>query len=279
MRDYPRLVAERAWRRLAGNKEWITLERFVAKVAAFNDIKTATALVGAAIVGRFFLNAHNLPQILFLPQPTSFSTRSEAWRVSATEYIDTATRFAKIDMLDWYLRSVWVPSALAQQWCRNKGYDIQFTQTLKPISSLITSTELQGKPGPKEYEVWSHIEDRFIFLMNTHGDFSRDRGWYQKTVIDRISEELRKDNKPVPDPTSFKRRLKEWLPRWRAANSDAPSRDTVIRTQYALNSHPKRSGNRVSYRQSQCVPNAEGRNARGDLKCHLIRKLPCHLKL
>jgi hypothetical protein len=177
--------------------------------------------VGAAIVGRSFLNAYHLPQILFLPQPTPFSARSEAWRVSATEYVDTATRFAKIDMLDWYLKSVWVPSALAQKWCRTKGYDLQLLQTSEPISFFTTPTELHGKPGPKEYEVWSYVEDRFFFLMNTHGEFSRKRGWYQKTLIDRISEELRKANKSVPDPTGFKRRLKKWIPRWRAANSDA----------------------------------------------------------
>jgi hypothetical protein len=219
MRDYPRLVAERAWRRLAGNKEWITLERFVAQIAAFNNIETATALIGAAIIGKSFLNAHHLPQIFFLPQPTSFSARSEAWRVSATEYIDTATRFAKIDMLDWYLKSIWVPAVLAQEWCRANGYDIQLIQASEPISFLTTSTELQGKPGPKEYEVWSYIEDRFFFFMNTHGEFSRERGWYQKKLIDRISEELQKDNKPVPDPTGFKKRFKKWLPRWRAAIS------------------------------------------------------------
>jgi hypothetical protein len=230
MRDYPRLVAERAWRRLAGNKEWTTLERFVAKVAAFNDVETATALVGAAIVGKSFLNASHLPQIFFLPQPTSFNARSEAWRVSATEYIDTATRFAKIDMLNWYLKSVWVPSALAQKWCRTNGYDIQLIQTSEPISSLTTSAELQGKPGPKEYEVWSYIKDRVFSLMNTHGEFSRRRGWYQQKLIDRISEELRKYNKSVPDPAGFKRRLKkEWLPQWRAANSEAPHMVSEVR--------------------------------------------------
>ena len=221
MRDYPRLVAERAWLRLAGNKEWITLERFVAKIAAFNNIETATALVKAAIVGKSFLNAFGLPQIFFLPKPTLFNARSEAWRVSATEYIDTSTRFAKIDMLDWYLRSVWVPSALVQEWCRSRGYNIQSINTPQPIAS--PPIESRGKPGPKGYEeTWVYSKDRVFLLMNTHGDFSRERGWYQKKLIERISEDLQENNMPVPDPSGFKRRLPEWLREWRAANCEAP---------------------------------------------------------
>ena len=219
MRDYPRLVAERAWHRLAGSEEWITLERFVAKLAASNDIGTATALVRAAIVGKSFLNAVGLPQIFFLPQPTPFNARSEAWRVSATEYIDTSTRFAKIDMLDWYLRSVWVPSALAQEWCRSRGYNVQSIKMAEPIAS--PRIESRGKPGPKGYDVWDYIKDRVFFLMNTHGEFLRERRWYQNKLIDLISEDLRANDMPVPDPSGFKRRLKEWLPQWRAANSEA----------------------------------------------------------
>src|SRR5215469_14381316 len=124
LRNYPRPVAERAWGRLAGHHNWMTLDRFTAILSRTTSNEgTSRALVKAAVRSKLFCGASGRRLVLFLPKPSPYSRRSEAWRVTAAEYADSTKRFAVIDLLDWYLQSVWVPTHLVEDWCSKKSYE------------------------------------------------------------------------------------------------------------------------------------------------------------
>jgi hypothetical protein len=156
--------------------------------------------------------------ILFLPKPSPFSRRSEAWRVTAKEYADSATRFAAIGMIDWYLQSVWVPVRMVENWCSGKGYEIHAAEATidhpTPLSPQTHSIppECRPRPGPKDKYEWKVIKAAVFLLMDKHGEFCRARGWIQARLIDRILEDFGDEQ---PDESVLKRRLPSWLKEWR----------------------------------------------------------------
>jgi hypothetical protein len=220
-RDYPRAIAERAWRRLAGNHQWICLDRFTAILSkTTNDEALSHDLVKAAVCSQFFCGPSGRRLILFLPKPSPYSRRSEAWRVTAAEYADSTKRFARIGLLDWYLQSVWAPVRLFESWCSKKGYPVHLPDSIVetpdvPSKRAVTPKELQGKRGPRDKHPWDVIKTTVFSLMDSRGEFCPARGWYQQKLIDRALDELGLDN--PPDISGFKRHLARWLPEWRAA--------------------------------------------------------------
>jgi hypothetical protein len=216
-RDYPRAIAERAWRRLAGNHQWISLDRFTAILSkTTNDEAHSRDLVKAAVCSQSFCGPSGRRLVLFLPKPSPFSRRTEAWRVTAKDYADSTKRFAAIDLLDWYSQSVWVPTRIVENWCSKKGYGSRPQELNAGGIKAQTSTtpkELKGKPGPKDKYDWEAIKATVLLLMNARGEFSRDRGWFQATLVNRILEDL---DHP-PDVSGLKRRLPGWLDEWRSA--------------------------------------------------------------
>ena len=220
-RDYPRAIAERAWLRLAGHHQWMTLARFAAILSkTTKDEALSRDLIKSAVSSQAFYGPSGRRILLFLPKPLPYSHRSEAWRVTAKDYADTVKRFAVIDLLDWYLQSVWVPTRVVEDWCSKKGYEIQ-QQELNGVATKArrasTPKELRGKPGPKDKYDWRAIKAAVISLMNMRGEFSRMRGWYQAKLEERVLEDiaLRSDNEP--DVSALRKRLKDWLDEWRSA--------------------------------------------------------------
>ena len=100
-RDYPRAIAERAWQRLAGHHQWITLDRFTAILSKItNDEALSRDLVKSAVCSQAFCAPSGRRLVLFLPKPSPYSRRSEAWRVTAAEYADSTKRFGRIGLLE-----------------------------------------------------------------------------------------------------------------------------------------------------------------------------------
>jgi len=216
-RDYPRAIAERAWQRLAGHHQWITLDRFTAILSKItNDEALSRDLVKSAVCSQAFCAPSGRRLVLFLPKPSPYSRRSEAWRVTAKDYADNTNRFAAIGLLDWYSQSVWVLTRVVENWCSKKGYGIR-QQELNAVALKVlraaTPKEFKGKPGPKDKFDWKAIKTAVFSLMNTHGQFSRDRGWYQAKLEHRILEDL----DDPPDVSGLRRRLPGWLDEWRSA--------------------------------------------------------------
>jgi len=220
LRNYPRPVAERAWGRLAGHHNWMTLDRFTAILSRTTSNEgTSRALVKAAVRSKSFCGASGRRLVLFLPRPSPYSRRSEGWRVTAAEYADSTKRFGRIGLLDWYLQSVWVPVRLVESWCSKKGYSIHSPDSIVkptngPSKRAVTLKEFQGKRGPKDKHPWDTIKATVFSLMDSHGEFCRAKCWYQAKLIDRVLDELELDN--PPDVSGFKRHLARWLPEWRA---------------------------------------------------------------
>ncbi len=223
LRNYPRPIAERAWERLTGHQNWMTLDRFAAILSrTTNNEGASRALIKAAVRSKSFCGASGRRLVLFLPKPSPYSRRSEAWRVTAAEYSDSSKRFGRIDLLDWYLQSVWVPVRLVENWCSKKGYSIHspdsiFKPTNGPNKRAVTPKELQGKRGPKDKHPWDTIKATVFSLMDSHGEFCPARGWYQAVLINRVLDELASELANLPEVSSLKRRLPGWLAEWRAA--------------------------------------------------------------
>jgi hypothetical protein len=221
LRDYPRAIAEKAWLRLVGSHRWISLDRFVAILSkTTNDEALSRDLVKAAVCSQSFCGPLGRRLVLFLPKPSSYSRRSEAWRVTADEYRESTKRFSRINLLDWYLQSVWVPVRLIESWCSKKGYLIHSLDSMVKVPNVpskraMTPKELQGKRGPKDKHPWDEIKTIVFSMMDRRGEFCSARGWYQAILIERVLDELELDN--PPDVSGFKRHLARWLPEWRAA--------------------------------------------------------------
>ena len=211
-RDYPRAIAERAWQRLTGHHRWMTLDRFVAILSkTTNDETLSRDLVKAAVSSQSFCGQSGRRLVLFLPKPSPYTRRSEAWRVTAKEYADSTKRFAVIDLLDWYLQSVWVPTHLVEDWCSKKSYE-RHANVARASQGAMIPKEARPRPGPKEKYDWESIKATVFSLMDTYGEFCRERGWIQARLIDRILEEF--DDKQ-PDESVLKRRIPDWLNQWR----------------------------------------------------------------
>ena len=223
-RDYPRPIVERAWQRLAGHRDWINLAGFAAILSrTTNSEGMGRALVKAAVRSKSFCGASGRRLVLFLPKPSPYSRRSEAWRVTAAEYADSTKRFSRIGLLDWYLQSVWVPVRLIESWCSKKGYSIHSSDLIVkaadvPSNRSVTPKELQGKRGPKDKHPWDTIRTTVFLLMDSRGEFCPARGWYQARLIDRVLDELASELANLPDVSSLKRPLRGWLAEWRAAH-------------------------------------------------------------
>jgi hypothetical protein len=215
-RDYPRAIAERAWQRLTGHHQWMTLDRFTAiLLKTANDEGHSRELVKAAVCSKAFCGPSGRRLVLFLLRPSPYSRRSEAWRVTAKDYADTAKRFATIDLLNWYLQSTWVPTRVVEDWCSKKGYEVRSHEPAAAAAKAqrtATPKELRGKPGPSDKHDWQAIKAAVFSLMNKYGEFSRDRGWYQAKLEDRALEDL---NNP-PDVSGLRRHLPAWLGEWRS---------------------------------------------------------------
>jgi hypothetical protein len=217
-------VAQRTWDRLAGNHDWITLHNFAERLSiATRDQNQSRALVKAAVCSKSFCAASGRRLVLFLPRPSIHSRRSEAWRVTAAEYAASAARFSKIDVMDWYLESMWVPARLVEDWCSKKRYAKRPYLWPDPADQLQCGAPMVkklGKRGPKEKYDWVDIEFRVFAHMNTRGDFDPSRGWIQAKLIELLLEDLGfayRDS--VPDDSTLKRRIPAFVEAWRGAQN------------------------------------------------------------
>jgi hypothetical protein len=221
LRDYPSPVVERAWQRLAGDHHWITLDRFAA-ILSHNTRNDALSrdLVKAAVCSKSFCGPSGRRLVLFLPSPSPHSPRGEAWRITAAEYRDSMKRFERIELLDWYVRSVWVPIRQVKDWCSKKGYSLKLpipeaSQAEAPNARNATVPKnSQNKSGAKAKYDWDAIKDIVFRLMNTRGDFCDARGWYQAKLIDLVFDELGQHWDHLPDVSVLKRRLPRWIDEW-----------------------------------------------------------------
>ena len=218
-RDYPRPIVERAWLRLAGHHDWINLAGFAAILSRTTNAESMSrALVKAAVRSKSFCGASGRRLVLFLPKPSPYSRRSEAWRVTAAEYANSTKRFGRIGLLDWYLQSVWVPVRLIESWCSKKGYSIHSSDLIVkapdvPSNRSVTPKELQGKRGPKDKHPWDAIKTTVISLM----DYQRVLGAY--LVRNYFCAARHSPNQPG-------KRLFKLDTSGRLANSDANSSST-----------------------------------------------------
>jgi hypothetical protein len=65
-RDYPRAIAERAWQRLTGHHQWMTLDRFTAiLLKTANDEGHSRELVKAAVCSKAFCGPSGRRLVLF----------------------------------------------------------------------------------------------------------------------------------------------------------------------------------------------------------------------
>ena len=225
-RNYPRRVAERAWQRIAGHRDWISLDRFAALLTnvTHNDQKSRD-LVAAAVCGTAFLGRSGRRLVLFLPKPQPYFPRSEAWRLTAGDLV----RYFQLELRDWYMESIWVPIPLVKNWCAEKGY--LYTPPQKQIADKLpdspidpklnhkkrraTPKELRRKPGPKPKYPWNTKVKAAVFsAMDKRGEFDPKRGWYRAKLINLILDDFAEAGKPI-DETGLQNRINSWLDEWR----------------------------------------------------------------
>jgi hypothetical protein len=245
-RDYPRPLAERAWRRIAGHPGWIRLDRFAVILAgADNDEGRSVAV--AAVSSKAFLGKSGRRLALFLPKPSQYERRCDVWRVTAK----ILQRFmTDPDLGHWYSESIWVPVAAARSWCAEKGF--KFEPPVHPpegqhnantnrsatapggpekqvqesyhLPSSSTPKHLRGKSGPKPKYKWEKIKAEVFAVMDKRGEFNSEKGWYRAALIRLILDKFPEDDqgRKQIDERGLDRHLKDWLTHWRILRAARP---------------------------------------------------------
>lgn len=240
-RNYPRHVAERAWQRIAGSREWISLDRFAAILSAAGTDQ-GRDMATAAVSSKAFLGKSGRRLALFLPKPSRYERRCDAWRVTAK----ILQRFAADpDLGPWYLESIWLLAAAAKSWCAKKGYKFELPNANQtPIapnglerqrpasrqSSPPTPKQLRGKPGPKPKYNWERIKAEIFAEMDKRDDFNPEAGWIRAALVRLILDKFSENDQGQKqiDERSLDRRLNNWLDEWRTSPAARPPLKQIV---------------------------------------------------
>lgn len=207
-RNYPRLVAERGWRRVAGDPGWINLDTLAAILTRVGSDGRALAM--AAVCSQAFVGKSGRRLALFFPKPFPYERRSDVWRIGAT----LLRKFlADSDLADWYFESIWVPTLAAKSWCAGKGFKFERADSSK--DKLSTPKPLRGRAGRKAKYDWQKVKTEVFVQMDLKGDFKPPE-WIRAMLIQHLRQVRKQQQKKIDySDRGLEERLNGWLEEWR----------------------------------------------------------------